>query len=236
MVMYRVVLFAMGCCAAVFAQAPAKPALPVAGAAAVEAESSTYRISPGDLLDVQFPYNPELNARVQVRPDGAVAVSSAGEFKAAGLTPAELAKSVEQKLARKYRYPEAAVGVVEFAGNRVFVGGEVHTPQALNLRGTLTCLQAVMAAGGPRPSARLSEVLLLRYKGDGQADIRQVDLARVLKGKGNDLALRPYDVIMVPKSRVARVAQYVDSYVNSMVPRSLVFPYNLNNTITYNVQ
>ncbi len=199
-------------------------------------DQSTYRISPGDLLDVQFPYNPELNAKVLVRPDGAVVISSAGEFKAAGLTPAEFSKSIEQRISRQYRHPEASVGVLEFAGYRVFVGGEVITPQSLDLRGTLTCLQAVMAAGGPKVTARLSNVLLLRYKGDGQADIRQVDLAEVLKGKASDVPLHPYDVIMVPKKRVAQVAQFVDSYINSMVPRSLMFPYNLNNSITYNVQ
>ncbi len=108
--------------------------------------------------------------------------------------------------------------------------------RAVELKGSLTFLQAVMSVGGPRTSARLSEALLVRYQGEGKAEVVKVDLAKVMKGSSPDITLQAYDVLMIPKRRVAKVAQFVDEYINAMVPKSLFFPYNLNNTISYNVR
>jgi protein involved in polysaccharide export with SLBB domain len=201
----------------------------------LSAPSTAYRIAPGDVLELKFYYNPDLNVEVTVRPDGAISAVLAGDVVSAGETPAALSKKLEKLYAAHLRNPEVTVVVKEFSGQKIFVGGEVMGPRALELRGSMTCMQAIMSAGGPRSSAKLSEALLLRYQGDGKAEVRRVDLAKVMKGQADDVALQPYDVLVLPKRRIAQVGQFVDEYVNAMVPRSLFFPYNLNNTISYNV-
>lgn len=65
--------------------------LPFAGVISDSAPLSVhYRISAGDLLEVKYPYRPEFNETLRVRPDGYVSVPFVGELRAAGFTPAEL--------------------------------------------------------------------------------------------------------------------------------------------------
>jgi hypothetical protein len=44
--------------------------------------------------------------------------------------------------------------------------------------------------------------------------------------------LRPYDVVFVPMTPIAIVGEYVEQYINKIVPKSLTFPYNLNTRVT----
>jgi hypothetical protein len=62
--------------------------------------------------------------------------------------------------------------------------------------------------------------------------VSKVNLRAVLKGEAPDVVLRPYDVIFVAQTTVARVATFVDQYINAIVPKALSFPYNLNTTYT----
>jgi hypothetical protein len=53
----------------------------------------------------------------------------------------------------------------------------------------------------------------------------------VIAGRVADIPLEPHDVVFVPRSRIAQVGLFVEQYINSLVPRALVLPYNLNNVI-----
>ena len=118
----------------------------------------------------------------------------------------------------------------------MFVGGEVAAPGVVPLHGQVTCLQAILSTGGPKATARLTEVVLLRYLGENQAEARTVDLKKVVDGKASDTVLLPFDVVFVPRSKIAKVGLFVEQYINSLVPRSLVFPYNLNTIVVSRVQ
>ena len=114
-----------------------------------------------------------------------------------------------------------------------FVGGEVVTPGIVPLRGPVTATQAILATGGVRTSARLSNVILVRYRDGNQAEVSSLDVESVMKGTGQDVLLQPFDVIFVPRSRIAKVGLFVEQYINAVIPRTLalVFPYNLNTSI-----
>jgi protein involved in polysaccharide export with SLBB domain len=191
-----------------------------------------YRLGAGDVIDVKFTYNSELDARVTVRPDGAISLAMVGDIPVQGLSPAELGKEITTRFSEFRTHSEAVVIVTEFAGQRVYVGGEVNGPGLLALRGTLTGIQALLNAGGPKVSARLDNVILLRYEGKNTAEVRKINMKQIMKGKAPDVTLRPYDVIYVPKSRIAQAGLFVEQYINQMVPRSLVFPYTLNNRVS----
>jgi protein involved in polysaccharide export with SLBB domain len=191
-----------------------------------------YLLGAGDLIEIKFTYNPELDTRAVIRPDGAISLAMVGDISSQGLTPTELAKEITARYAEFRAHPEAVVIVVEFAGQRVYVGGEVNGPSLLPLRGVLTGLQAVLNAGGPKNSARMDNVILLRYEGKNMAQVRKINMVEVMKGKAPDVILQSYDVIYVPKSKIARVGLFVEQYINDLVPRSVLFPYNLNNTFS----
>ena len=197
----------------------------------VPADAPMYRFTPGDNMDVKFDYVPELNDTVTVRPDGYISLQRVGEIRVQGLTPAELSEQLKARYGAVIKQPELTVIVRQFAVQRVFVGGEVTSPGMVPLHGQVTCLQAILSTGGPRMSARLSDVVLLRHVGENQAEAYKLDLNKVIAGTVADTVLRPFDVVVVPRSRIAKVGQFVDSYINALLPRSIVFPYNLNTVV-----
>ena len=97
-----------------------------------------YLIEPGDSLEVRFFYYSELNDRVTVRPDGRIKLQLIPEVSAAGLTVKEFNAKLIQLYAGCIRYPEISVTMRSFAGQRIFVGGEVGSPQIISLINRLT--------------------------------------------------------------------------------------------------
>ena len=125
-----------------------------------------YRIQVGDMFDVKVYNNPDLCENLVVRPDGRVSLLLANEVQAAGLTPAELGHVITGMYAKRLHNPEIAIIMRKFAGNRVYVGGEVNSPTEVLIEGSLTLLQAIYKAGGfKEETAKLKSVVLLRDQG-----------------------------------------------------------------------
>jgi len=194
--------------------------------------ASSYRLAPGDVLDFKFPYHADFNATVTIRPDGCISLVMIGEVHAEGQTALELAALVNERYEKVIRRPETAVIVREFTPQKAFVGGEVVAPGAVDLRGRVTALQAVLKTGGPKTAAKLDGVLLARYSDDNTAEVRKLNFKRVLDGRDEDAVLQPFDVLYVPTSRIGKIGLFMEQYVNSMIPKSLMFPYNLNTVVS----
>jgi len=199
---------------------------------ASSAPASSYRLTLGDVVDLKFPYHSEFNATVTVRPDGYISLIMIGEVHAEGLMPLELAAVVNDRYATVVRNANAAVIVREFTPQRAYVGGEVVAPGAVDLHGRVTSLQAILKTGGLKTSAKLDGVLLTRYSGDNTAEVRKLNLKRVLEGREEDSVLQTFDVLYVPTSGIGKVGLFMEQYVNSVIPKNLVFPYNLNTVVT----
>src|ERR1039458_7575239 len=71
------------------------PRPPVAELASPE-QRPLYRCDMGDVLDVRFPRNPELNEQALVGPDGRISVQFAHDVLAAGRTLADLTKDLSR--------------------------------------------------------------------------------------------------------------------------------------------
>src|SRR3546814_16739623 len=67
--------------------------------AAVAAEPPTYRIGPGDVLEITVWREPELSTAVTVRPDGRISFPLVEDLPASGRTPMELAEEIAAALA-----------------------------------------------------------------------------------------------------------------------------------------
>ena len=189
-----------------------------------------YRIQVGDQLDIKFFYNPELNEQVTVRPDGRISLQLVREIMTAGLTPAELTDLLTKKYAKELKMPEVTVIVRSFGGHKIYVDGEVTKPGMFSLMGFMTVLQAISQAGGMKDSARMSEVVLIRRGTDNKPLTLQVNAQKVIDGTGmsQDIALKPFDIVYVPKSPIANVNVWVDQYIRRNIPISTGFGYTLN--------
>lgn len=187
----------------------------------------------GDELDIRVYNISELAALAKIRPDGKISLLLLNDVQAAGLTPSQLAKSLSDQYAKDYRNPRVTVIVKNLESQNVYVGGEVALPGLVPIPGELTITAAVMRAGGFKESAQLKSVILLRKSDDGKPTAAKFNLQRVLKGAEDDVKLRPYDVVYVPRSKIASVDLFMKQYVRDVLPVPLTagFSYLLNGTV-----
>ena len=178
-----------------------------------------YRIGPGDELHVRFLYQPDMSEQVPVRPDGRISLASTGELVVVGLTPTELEAVIVERSSTRLRDPEVTVVVTKLGEQRVYVGGEVTKPGYVALRADMTPLQAILEAGGFRPTAKLDSVLLLAPVADGKFSAARLNMEQVVEdGVPERVRLRPDVVVYVPATWVADMNLVVDQWVRGLIP------------------
>ena len=188
-----------------------------------------YRIQAGDELEVRFFHTPEQNVILPVRPDGMISLPLAYEIRAAGRTPEELRQDLVERYSRELVKPEIAVIVRTVTGFQVHVGGEVDKPGVLELPGPRTVLQAVFQAGGLLTTASPENAIIVRRQDDGGYEVLTCDLEAVLEGEdaSGNILLQAFDVVYIPRSRIAEVNKWVDLYIRQNIPIS--FSYRFEN-------
>ncbi|MFN4090240.1 MAG: polysaccharide biosynthesis/export family protein [Alphaproteobacteria bacterium] len=195
-----------------------------------DAAAQEYRFRPGDELDVRLIHNPEFSDRLTVAPDGQIAMPLIGFVTAAGKTPRELQFELLARFRRELRQPEVTVVPRAFAAQRVFVGGEVANPGIYDLPHEIGVLQAVVIAGGFRPTAREDSVVLIRRTPRETPMARLVNVAAVVHqgALDHDVPLRALDVVYVPRSGAAEVGHFIDQYIRAVLPFDRSITYSLN--------
>src|SRR5262249_6470223 len=85
----------------------------------------------------------------------------------------------------------------------VYVVGDVQKPSGVVMEnGSLTVLQALAIAEGPKSTASLNKARLIRKTSDGHKDI-PLQLKNMLSAKSPDVQLQAEDIIFVPGSAAA---------------------------------
>jgi protein involved in polysaccharide export with SLBB domain len=180
--------------------------------------SAAYRLVAGDAIEVRHAFNPELNEVAQVRPDGRVSLPLVGEIQMAGRTVEEIVRGLEQQYAAEIRNPRIMLQVRSFAAQKVFVTGEVPRPGLINMPGQMTLFEALSEAGGIRTTGSRT-VVLIRKGPDGTAVGRSVPAyVGGQLGPQASIPLQPFDVVIVPESRIARVDRWVNQYIRQLLP------------------
>lgn len=179
-----------------------------------------YRIQLGDSLDVKFYRAPELDSELKVRPDGMISLPLLDDVEAAGHTPQALSDELERKYGSELYNPSVTVAVTEFAGQRVYVGGQVESPGEYELPPGMTLMQAIQKAGGFKDDARKAQTILIRREGNEAPKGTSIDLAMVESGlhPGVDVELAPYDIVHVPRSSIGNTNLFVEQYITRNLP------------------
>lgn len=183
------------------------PQLPPASFVAMqEGPGEDYIIGPLDELTIFVWRNPELGAKVQVRPDGRITTPLITDMPAVGKTPKMLADDITLQLSQYIQDPLVSVIVNKFAGTysqQVRVVGATEKPASLPYRANMTLLDAMIAVGGLSEYAAGNRAKLIRFdKETGKQKEYSIRLGDLLK-KGDSRAnvmLMPGDVIIIPES------------------------------------
>lgn len=185
-----------------------------------DGEDTPYLIAPGDTLEIVVHSAPELDREVIVAPDGTIQMPFSVPVAANARTPMEVRKALMASLATELKNPDLDVFITEFGSQQIFVGGEVNEAGMLPLPGQIDPLQAVILAGGFTNEARKKEVVVIRRLPGGEVRSIVFDL----QGGVFDpefatwLPLRRFDVVYVPKTRIASQNLWVQQYIRQALP------------------
>jgi len=145
---------------------PSVPAgAPTATARTAEAMAE-YIIGPEDVLQISVWREPELAARVQVRPDGKIDLPLVNDIQASGLTTRQLREAITAGIRRFVPDPTVSIMVVELRSQTVSIIGGVAKPGIYALGGPTTVMELVAKAGGFLDFAKVKEVQIVRQVND----------------------------------------------------------------------
>jgi polysaccharide export outer membrane protein len=195
---------AMTGCAGGHSNAPQLPSADFVQAK--EGPGEEYVIGPLDQLTIFVWRNPELGAKVQVRPDGRITTPLISDMPAVGKTASQLSEDIKTQLTQYVKDPIVSVIVDNFSGTysqQVRVVGATEKPASIPFRANMTLLDAMIAVGGLSEFAAGDRARLVRYdKASGKQSEYALRIGRLLK-QGDTKAnvrLQPGDVIIIPTS------------------------------------
>jgi len=184
-----------------------RPELPPASYVAnKELPGEEYVIGPLDQLNIFVWRNPELSAKVQVRPDGRITTPLVNDMPAVGKTPSMLADDMKKQLSEYVNNPIVSVIVENFSGTysqQVRVVGATEKPASIPYRANMTLLDAMIAVGGLNQYAAGNKAKLVRYnRTTGKQQEFALQISKLLKqgDSSANVRLEPGDVIIIPES------------------------------------
>ena len=180
----------------------------------------TMVLMPGDELEIVFFGAANLNTVQQIRRDGRVSLQLVGEVEAAGKTPAELKAELTKLYESQLQVKE--VTVILRSPPPVFVSGAVLKPGPVPLAHATTALEAIVRSGGfDMEFAEIRNVVVIRHDG-GRRYGFVLDFKQALAGEDDEtdrpFYLKPFDIVYVPETRIARVDRWVDRHITKMIP------------------
>jgi len=186
---------------------------PAAKPQATRADTANPKIAPGDVVSITIYPADEYNREVTVQPDGKIELALIGSLVVKDLTAKELQDLLEVRYAKYVDSPKVSVATRHFAGRRVAIIGEVHTPNFYEYRDGMKMLELISLAGGLSDNARASHVVVLR---EGLPEGFSFNFQAVLDGQlSRDIPILPGDTIYVPKTPLNKKSTWIS---NNIVP------------------
>lgn len=196
--------------------------------------TSDYRLGPDDVIDVKFFNNEKYNETVKVRPDGRISLQRVGDVDVKGLSISDLDEIITRAYGEILVDPDVTVILRESGGYLCYVMGEVENPGSYSVTKGMSILRAIATAGGPRHTAKMSSIILIRSDNSSNLHAERIDLhASNLKALlENDHPIQPYDLVYVPKTFVSDLDVFVSQiYRIVMPPLDLVSRWNVYKSI-----
>lgn len=169
--------------------------------APIRTQDSSYKIRPGDEIEILVWEQPNFNTLTTVSRMGTIAIPLIGEISVVGLTQDELERDLERQL-EEYVRGEILLTVAIRNTDSLIVSviGMVSSPDNYSVADQTSIFRIIATAGGHSEMADLSKVKL--YRQDIPESYVQLDLLDYLEtGRMNaeELMVRPGDIVYVPR-------------------------------------
>lgn len=189
------IVFALFFCAAIYAEENA-------------VKRPAYRFNGGETVKIVIPIAVGESFSQQVREDCSLVLPNGQIVELKGKTVMEAQKAVSTALTVGTQLREVAVGVIisDYPPQRVYINGEVRTPQAITLvpGSPLALASALTLTGGVLPGADLSRVNVVRLHADGTRKAQVVNASKIGLPGNSDVGptLEANDVVTIPRGDV----------------------------------
>lgn len=183
-----------------------------AGSTTVAAADNTGRtvIRAGDRINIQIYREKDMSGIFVVDDTGNINYYFLGEIHVDGWTLSQLKSHLIEALGKDLLYNpqiqiafEAALPSSKEAvltAKFVSILGQVNRPANYPYVQGMTLVRLISEAGGFAPAAAQNKVKIIRQPEGGSRSVMNVNVARILDGKGEDVVLEPQDVIVVPET------------------------------------
>lgn len=187
---------------------------------ASQSASSSYVLGPDDQVTIRVLDLDEIpTTPFRIDSDGNINVPLAGKVKASGLTLEQLEGVLSARLKDHLQTPTVTASVSEFSSKPVSVLGAVNTPGVHQIRGAKSLIEVISEAGGLRADAG-NTIKITRQVAAGAIPIAtslldpsgsffvaEIDVKALMEAQapGNNIQVKPQDVISVPKAELVYV-------------------------------
>jgi polysaccharide export outer membrane protein len=223
----------------------ASSAVPSAPKFDLSTSTSSYRLGPGDTIEVNSFGMPELTTTRTILPDGTASFPIIGSVRLVGLSQEEAANELTELYRPYLEKLQLTVAVTAPRPMTIAVLGEVNRPGPYTLAagpnvgatntkggtgegtaggiggGRLTVSQALNLAGGVTDDADVEEITLIRRLPSGRSERRQVNLWALLTSgdTSQDLPMLDGDALQIPKAKPGKA-----NYNKELVADSTISP------------
>jgi polysaccharide export outer membrane protein len=174
-------------------------AAPAATAEEPAQARAPYTLNPGDVLQISVWKEQDLQREVLVAPDGHFSFPLAGDLRAEGRSIEEVRSELTERLSRYIPDLVVTVAILQLAGNKIYVLGQVNRPGEFVMAGNADVMQAIGMAGGPTVFAQVDDIKIIRRTNGTQISIpfkfSDIEAGRKLE---QNIMLRAGDTIVVP--------------------------------------
>jgi polysaccharide export outer membrane protein len=172
---------------------------------ALAQSGESLRIGPGDQIHVTVVDSPELDQHPRVTDAGEVPLIGVGAVKITGLTPAEAATAVHDKLiaAHYLNHPEVTVTVEQYATQTVSVLGQVRASGAYPIGTARPVVDILALAGGLNEVADRN--IVIERRGDPDHPLHYNLANDGVLALQTSVLVYPGDTVMVPKAGIVYV-------------------------------
>ena len=190
-------------------------------------EDTSYRLQPSDGLMVHFFSYPDMDEQTVIGPDGHISLRLLNDIPIAGMTISEATRDLNEQYDKVLKHPAVSIEIKTYALQQVFVSGEVNAPGIIRSTIPLTASGAIAQAGGVKlATAAAHGALLLRRKPDGTIVYYKLAFHGDLPGGEGDPILRTNDLIYVPRTAIAAVADFVQANITRIIPVNASYSYS----------
>ncbi len=177
----------------------------------------SYRIQPGDVLQMEVLEDPALNRSLLVLPDGSVSVPLAGSVQASGQSIDGLRAAISDRIASNFAAkptvflsvnqlaaPKVATGTGTGPTISVFAMGEVTNPGKVSVSPGTTLLQFLAQSGGLTRFAATKRIQLRRTDAKtGMETVYNYNYKAVQEGASAPaIVLKSGDIVVVPERKL----------------------------------